>query len=109
MEHLNEEEERHLRKLILEYKYIFYCEGQYLTFANEVRHEIKTFDENPIYSKTYRYPYVHKEEVKIQIRKMLEQRIIRPSYSPWSSPIWIVPKKADASGMAVDGGLREAE
>ncbi|CAK1589170.1 unnamed protein product [Parnassius mnemosyne] len=29
---------------------------------------------------------------------MLEQGMIRPSESAWSSPIWIVPKKVDASG-----------
>lgn len=29
---------------------------------------------------------------------MLDQKIIRPSASPWSSPIWVVSKKADASG-----------
>ena len=29
---------------------------------------------------------------------MLSQGIIQNSTSPWSSPIWIVPKKIDASG-----------
>lgn len=29
---------------------------------------------------------------------MLDQNIIRPSNSPWSSLIWVVPKKMDASG-----------
>ena len=29
---------------------------------------------------------------------MLDQGIIRPSDSAWSSPIWIFPKKSDASG-----------
>lgn len=31
---------------------------------------------------------------------MLKQKIIQPSDSPWSSPIWIVPKKTDSSGEA---------
>lgn len=29
---------------------------------------------------------------------MLSQNIIRQSQSPWSSPLWVVPKKTDASG-----------
>lgn len=37
-------------------------------------------------------------EVRDQISKMLKQGIIRPSESAWSSPIWVVPKKKDASG-----------
>lgn len=29
---------------------------------------------------------------------MLDQGVIQPSDSPWWSPIWVVPKKLDASG-----------
>lgn len=36
--------------------------------------------------------------MKKQIEKMLNEGIIRPSNSPWSSPIWVVEKKQDASG-----------
>ncbi|KAL1448640.1 hypothetical protein WDU94_001909 [Cyamophila willieti] len=48
--------------------------------------------------KNYRFPEIHKREIQNQVESMLEQGLIRPSYSPWSSPIWIVPKKQDASG-----------
>lgn len=30
---------------------------------------------------------------------MLKQEIIRPSISPYNSPLWVVPKKSDASGQ----------
>lgn len=96
--HLNAEEKAALKNLILKFKSIFHNPNQTLTFTNRVKHEIKTSDEIPIHSKPYRYPYIHKNEVRNQINKMLEDGIIRPSQSPWSSPIWIVPKKLDASG-----------
>lgn len=97
-DHLNEEEEKAIKHLCYKYKDIFFQEGENLTFSNSIKHEIKTTDDVPIYSKSYRYPYVHKEEVQRQINDLLSQGIIRPSFSPWSSPIWIVPKKRDASG-----------
>ena len=34
----------------------------------------------------------------LQIRRLLNDEIIQPSNSPYSSPVWIVPKKEDASG-----------
>ena len=98
LDHLNSEEKKALLKLCKKFHKIFYHEDQDLTFTNEVKHKISTVDDIPIHTKSYRYPYIHKEEVKRQISKMLSQGIIRHSFSPWSSPVWIVPKKLDASG-----------
>ena len=97
-DHLNREEKNQLLKLCKRYNDIIYIEGEQLTFSNQIKHTINTTDDVPIYMKSYRYPYIHKQEVQDQISKMLEQGIIRQSYSPWSSPVWIVPKKSDASG-----------
>lgn len=97
-DHLNAEELRNLEILCAQYADVFYLEGESLTFTNKIKHKIKTTDEIPVHTKTYRYPYVHRQEVQSQIEKMLQQDIIRPSDSAWSSPIWVVPKKADASG-----------
>lgn len=96
--HMNSEEKEQILKLCRKYSDIFHIENQSLSFTNQIKHCIKTKDEIPVYTKSYRYPFVHKPEVERQINSMLEQGIIRPSNSPWSSPIWIVPKKADASG-----------
>lgn len=98
LNHLNDEEKELIENLCLSFEDIFYLEGDQLTFTNQIKHEINTTDENPIFTKSYRYPHVHKQEVKTQISKMLGQGIIQPSVSPWSSPVWVVPKKMDASG-----------
>lgn len=97
-DHLNSEEIQKLTKLCKEYSDVFYNEDCPLTFTNTIKHKIRTTDEIPVYTKSYRYPHIHKEEVKSQIDKMLQQKIIQPSESPWSSPIWIVSKKKDATG-----------
>lgn len=99
LEHLNEEEKMKITKLCTQFLSIFQNPNEPLSSTTQTCHNINTTDEEPIYTKSYRLPQVHKEEVKQQIKKMLEDGIIRNSTSPWSSPIWIVPKKLDASGV----------
>lgn len=96
--HLNGEETQVLFKLIRSYSEIFHQENCDLTFTNAIKHQIRTLDNIPIFTKSYRYPYIHKTEVETQIQEMLRNKIIRHSNSPYSAPIWIVPKKVDASG-----------
>nr|CAH7754481.1 unnamed protein product [Callosobruchus chinensis] len=97
-DHMNHEETLAITKLIKEYSDIFHIDGNYLTFTSKIKHHIRTSDEIPVYTKSYRYPEIYRKEVQKQIQQMLEQKIIRPSHSPWSSSLWVVPKKLDASG-----------
>lgn len=96
-DHLNPEEKQRIIYVCSKFKDIFYNESTDLTFTIAVKHHIRTVDNNPIYSKSYRYPYHLKQEIQNQIETLLKNKIIRPSISPYSSPVWIVPKKLDTS------------
>lgn len=81
-----------------QYSDIFYYENTDLSFTNAVKHSIRTKDDIPIFTRSFRHPESMRTEIASQISKLLENKIIRPSISPYSSPVWIVPKKMDASG-----------
>lgn len=98
LDHLNAEEREVILKVVANNQNCFYLESEKLTFTNAIKHKIETTNDIPVHTKSYRYPHCHKAEVQEQIKKMLDQNIIRPSTSPWSSPVWVVPKKPDASG-----------
>lgn len=96
--HMNEEEKNSLMNICNKYNDIFHLPNDILTTTSTVCHEIPTNTEVPIFTRTYRYPKIHEKEVNNQISEMLNQQIIQPSTSPYSSPLWVVPKKLDASG-----------
>ena len=76
---------------------LFATDDSQLKRCNIVKMEIET-DHPPIRQRPYRLPYTKKKYVKEQIKSMLDAKVIRPSHSPWASPIVLVPKK--------DGGVR---
>lgn len=96
--HLNNEEKEELFKIIKKYENIFSLNNEKLSATNVVKHKIRTVDTAPINTKTYRYPKVHEEEVRKQIEVLKNDGIIRNSVSPWNAPLWVVPKKKDATG-----------
>ena len=97
-DHLNEEEKSKIINLCLNYRQIFYHEKADLTFTNSVKHVIRTKDDNPVYVRSFRHPQSMRVEIKRQIQNLLDKKIIRPSISPYSAPVWLVDKKPDASG-----------
>lgn len=98
LDHLDDNFRNQLTKIIQSHRQGFHLTNQPLNATNKIKHNIRTIDENPVYVRRYRYPEVHKNEVKKQIKDLLDKKIIRPSISPWSFPIVIVPKKTDQSG-----------
>lgn len=96
-DHLQANEKQLLNNLLKKFQDTFQPADEKLPFTTKVKAELRTTDNDPIYSKTYPYPQALKEEVEKQISKMLNDGIIRPSKSPYNSPIWVVPKKKDAS------------
>lgn len=98
LSHTNKEQFESITKICNDFEDIFHLPGDQLTKTTAATCEIKTTDDIPIHTKAYRYPEIHKDEVKKQTNKLYAQGSIRPSTSPWSSPLIIVPKKVDASG-----------
>lgn len=75
-----------------------YSDSKKLTFTHKIKHNIRTSDNIPIHTKSYKYPQIFETEVQQQVKMMLNDGIIKESISPYTSPIWVVSKKSDASG-----------
>lgn len=96
--HMNFEEKASINKILEDYKDVF-GELDPTNITSAGYHEINTIPgAKPTNVKLYRYPKVHEEEVNKQLKELLEKDVIEESNSPWTSPIWVVPKKLDASG-----------
>ena len=63
-----------------------------------VTHELITTTDTPNRVKRHRHPPAIKEEIQHQINKYLDEGIIRPSDSLYSSMMWVVPKKSGKNG-----------
>ena len=99
---LNATQRAELIGLLKEFGDIFAAQdGSGLGCTTVVQHEIKT-DGPPIRQPVRRLPTALKPVINAEVEKMLQQGVIRPSNSPWSSPIVMVRKKDGSWRFCVD-------
>ena len=101
-EKLTEEQFRQLRELVGDYSDVFALDDTELGHTDLVQHVIDTGDHPPIKQQPYRVPVVHRDKITQMIAEMRKQDVIRPSASPWASPVVLVPKKDGKLRFCVD-------
>ena len=97
--HLNEEDKHKLNALLNDFTDVF---NDQVTECTITKHRINTENAMPIKQRPRRLPYAHREEAERQIKQMLDEKVIRHSNSPWSSPIVLVYKKSGELRFCVD-------
>lgn len=97
-DHMTDKQAKIIGELTRKIPNLFAEPDMKLTYTTRVVGEIRTKNDTPVYTRYYPYPMALKSEVERQIQTMLNDGIIRPSRSPYNSPVWIVPKKPDSAG-----------
>ncbi|MES9884702.1 MAG: RNase H-like domain-containing protein [Sedimenticola sp.] len=96
------EQKQSLQKLIVEYQDVFMSPDGELGRTDLVKHTIDTGNARPIKIPPRRVAQKQKTVIENEINKMLENDIIEPSNSPWSSPILLVSKKDWSIRFCID-------
>ena len=99
---LSAEEKDRLSSLIHSYEDIFANNPKSPRRNTVLEHKIITDNSLPVYQKPRRIPAAWEQEVDAQVHEMLDNNIIRPSESPWNSPIILVKKKDNSTRFVCD-------
>ena len=99
---LQPEESKQLKELVLEYSDLFALSASQLSTTDLVHHVIDTGDSQPVRQLPRRIPFALRGKVEEMVDEMLDHGIIKPSKSPWASPIVLVAKKDGTTRFCVD-------
>ena len=96
------EQQVKLEQLILRHINAFAQSDYDLGRTDAVLFDINTGDHPPIKQHAYRVPVSQRPIIMEMLAKMEKQGVIRPSVSPWASPVVIVTKKTGDLHMCID-------
>jgi len=103
------EEEEKVASFFKQYEEFFVESEDDLGFTPLVEHTIHTVDEVPVKIPHRRIPPNLMPEVRDVVNKMLRQKVIQPSVSPYAAPVVLVRKKDKSLRLCVDYRLLNAK
>ena len=99
---LTAQQKEQLFQLLLAYADVFATSSTDYGRTSVLQHNICTGNQPPIRQRARRLPPHRREEVRELIQQMQRRGVIRPSNSPWASPIVLVPKRDGSNRFCVD-------
>ncbi|KAL5505693.1 hypothetical protein EMCRGX_G007162 [Ephydatia muelleri] len=99
---LRTKEKEQLYVLLQEYADVFCFRSNELGRTSVLRHHINIENASPIHQLPRRVPQARREEVRRLLREMLDNGVIEPSDSSWSSPVVLAKKKDGSLRFCVD-------
>ncbi|GFX35500.1 transposon Ty3-I Gag-Pol polyprotein [Trichonephila clavipes] len=105
---LSDKQRNKLSELLRKFSGLFTKTDKSTAAKTNVKHRIFTGDHAPINQRAYRVSPTERRIIHEEVQKMLDEGIVQPSESPWSSPVVLVRKK-DGSCVAFLRRLSQAE
>ena len=101
-ESLTEDQRHILMETLKKHENVFASNPRKPNLVNHAQHVIDTGNSQPVYIKPRRIPPAWNDEVNTQVKEMLDNEVIRPSNSPWNSPILMVKKRDNSTRFVCD-------
>lgn len=102
LDHLTTDQQKQVKQLLGEFLPALAFGKENLGKCNLFYHIIDTGDHPPIKSNLYPRSDAERKDINKQIEEMIDQGVVRPSFSPWASPIVLVAKPDGSKRMCVD-------
>lgn len=99
---LSEVEHLTVKTFLRRYQSVFAKSKNDLGVTNIIQHQIDTGNARPIKQPPRRLPLAKQKEAENEIHRMLDNNIIEPSNSPWSSPVVLVTKRDGSLRFCID-------
>jgi len=99
---LEGKQQQHLTTFLKQYDDLFADDLSQLGHTNVETHHIPLESDMPIRQRAYRVAPPEQDFIKEEIDKMLKNKLIQPSESPWASPVVLVRKKNGKLRFCVD-------